>query len=112
MIWPRPRKMDFSLEVIKSSSPTPNVSPSPWAAIGWCFLPFFSVAYPFLPTNFFMGFSSFTVCSFTSSRQILFCTSLVLLLFVSLSWGSNLTGLSGNFSSAFALVFLYRRNLS
>jgi hypothetical protein len=45
----------------------------------------FCAAYPFLPTNFFVGFSSFTVCIFTSSRQILFCTSLVLLLFASLS---------------------------
>jgi hypothetical protein len=39
------------------------------------FFPFFCAAYPFLPMNFFAGFSLFTMCSFTSSRQILFCTS-------------------------------------
>jgi hypothetical protein len=60
----------------------------------------------------FVGFSSFRACSFTSSCQILFCTSLVSLLFASLSWESNLVGFSRNFIFAFALVSLYRRNLS
>jgi hypothetical protein len=92
--------------------PSTERIPKPPSGYWVMFLAFFCVAYPFLPTNFSVSFSSFTTCSFTSSCQILFCTSLVLLLFASLSWESNLIGFSENFSSTFALVSLYRRNLS
>jgi hypothetical protein len=36
-----------------------------------------------------MGFSLFTVCSFTSSHQTRFYTLLALSLFASICWGSN-----------------------
>jgi hypothetical protein len=56
------------------------------------FLDFFSVVFLSLPMNFSMGFSLFTACSFTSSCQILSCTSPALSLSVNLSWGSSPIG--------------------
>jgi hypothetical protein len=74
--------------------PSTERIPKPPSGYRVMFLAFLLTACPFLPTNFFLGFSLFTACSFISSRQILFCTSLVSLLFASLSWESNLIGFS------------------
>jgi hypothetical protein len=66
-----------------------------------------------LPTHeFLVGFSLFMACSFTSSRQTLFCTSHALSLFANLSSGSSPNGLCGNFFSTSAPVCLYRRTLN
>jgi hypothetical protein len=92
--------------------PSSERIPKPRAAIGWCSSPSSCAAYPFLPINFSMCFSLFTVCSFTSSCQTRFYTSLALSLFASLSWGSSLIGFSRNFCFASALASLCWRSLS
>jgi hypothetical protein len=57
--------------------PSTERIPLPPSGYWVMFLSFSYAVYPFLPTNFFVGFSLFIVCSFTSSHPTPFSISLV-----------------------------------
>jgi hypothetical protein len=92
--------------------PSTERIPKPQSGFRVIFLLFSCAIFLSLPTSSFVGFFSYTVCSFTSSHQTRFSTLLVLLLFVSHFWGSNPTFFSGISSFGSAPVLLYQRSLN
>jgi hypothetical protein len=56
--------------------PSTERIPKPRDGFRVMFSPFSCAVFPFLPTNSFVGFFLFMVCSFTSSHQIPSCTLL------------------------------------
>jgi hypothetical protein len=73
--------------------------PAQEKALGWCFYPFSSAVYLFLPTNLFVGLFSFTTCSYTSSCLVPSFISPASSLCVRPSLVLILTGDYGNISS-------------